>query len=156
MFWFLGVALPVSLAAACSTGEHARRASPHELAAGLACGELAQGGAARPFADGAPGIGIEELRAGDLPTYDRETSALRPDAPVGIRYSVLAELGSSRTWLERQIGCYRAALAGANVRDPLLVADARVSVRAASGRYLVDVTSDDRETASEVLRAVGR
>lgn len=60
-----------------------------------------------------------------------------------------------QAWLERQLGCYRAALAGANVRDPLLVADARVSVRVASGRYLVEVTSDDRQTASEVLEAAG-
>ena len=155
-FLLVGVVFPAALVAACSTDEHARRSSPRELAAGLACAELAQGGAARPFADGAPGVAVEELRADDLPTYDRHTSELRPDAPIGIRYSVAADFGSSRAWLERQIGCYRAALAGANVRDPLLVADARVSVRAASGRYLVDVTSDDRETASEVLRAVGR
>jgi hypothetical protein len=97
-----------------------------------------------------------ELRADDLPTYDRETADLRPDELVGIRYSVAADVGSSQAWLERQIGCYRAALAGRSAHDPLLVADARVNVRRASGRYLVDITSDDRETASEVLRAAGR
>ena len=154
--WFFGVALPASFVVACSTDEHARRSTPRELASGLACAELAQGGAARPFVDGAPGVEMKALRADELSTYDRDTSALRPDTPVGIRYSVAAGLGSSSTWLERQIGCYRAALAGANVRDPLLVADARVRVRAASGRYLVEVTSENRETARRVLEAAQR
>jgi hypothetical protein len=155
-FWCLTcLALPVSLSA-CSSGEHARRSSPRDLAAGLACAELPNGGATRPFADDAAGVDVTELRADDLPTYDRETSELEPDASVGIRYTVAAAFGSSSAWLERQLGCYRAALAGANVSDPLLVADARVSVRNASGRYLVDVTSDDRRTAGEVLEAARR
>jgi hypothetical protein len=153
-FWF-GVALSVSFVVACSTDEHARRSTSRDLAAGLACTELARGGAVRPFVDGALDVGVKTLRADDLSTYDRDTSELRPDTPVGVRYSVAAGFGSSQAWLERQIGCYRAALAGANVRDPLLVADARVSVRVASGRYLVEVTSDDRQTAREVLEAAG-
>jgi hypothetical protein len=153
--WLTWMTLPVSLAA-CSTDEHARRPSPRDVATNLACAELANGGAARPFADDAAGVAMRELRADDLATYDRETSELAPDAPVGIRYSLAAEFGSSSTWLERQIACYRAALAGANIGDPLLVAEARVVVRKASGRYLVDVTSDDRQTAREVLRAARR
>lgn len=149
------VAFSLSLAAACSASE-TRPSSPDVVAAELACAHLPQGGAARPFANDAPGVRVMQLRADDLPTYDRETSDLRPDEPVGVRYSVAADVGSSQAWLERQIGCYRAALAGRSTRDPLLVADARVSVRRASGRYLFDVTSDDRQTASEVLRAAGR
>ena len=93
--------------AACASGEHARSASPDAVAAGLACTELAQGGAARPFADGAPGVVRTSLRAGST--------------------------GS----------------------DPLLVDDARISVNTVAGRYLVDVTSTDRETAREVLSAAG-
>lgn len=154
--WLFGVTLPVSLVVACSTDEHARRSTPRDLASGLACAELVRGGTVRPFVDGAPGVEMKQLRADDLSTYDRDTSALRPYSPVGIRYSVAAGSGSSATFLERQIGCYRAALAGATVRDPLLVAEARVSVRAASGRYLVEVTSDDRETANQVLQAARR
>jgi len=141
--------------AACASGEHARSASPDTVAAGLACTELAQGGAARPFADGAPGVVRTSLHAEDLPTYDGYDDDLDPNARVGVRYSVAASPGSSKAWLERQIHCYRAARAGSTGSDPLLVDDARISVNTVAGRYLVDVTSTDRETAREVLEAAG-
>jgi hypothetical protein len=127
---------------------------PHTLAAGLACGELA-GGSQRPFSDDGWGVTKTELRAHDLAHYDRESDDLRPDERVGVRYAVAAEAGSSETWLERRIHCYRAASVRTNVRDPLLVPTARVVVQSGSGRYFVDVTSRDRQTAREVLLAAG-
>jgi hypothetical protein len=127
---------------------------PHTVAAGLACGELA-GGSQRPFSDGARGVTMTELRADDLAHYDRESDDFRPDERVGVRYVVAADAGSSLTWLERQIHCYRAAGARSDVRDPLLVMAARVVVQSGSGRYFVDVTSRDRQTAREVLLAAG-
>jgi hypothetical protein len=141
--------------AACAGGEQAPSSSPDAVAAGLACGELEQGGAARPFVDGAPGVEKTSLRAEDLPTYDVRDADLDANARVGVRYSVAASPGSSKAWLERQIHCYRAARAGMAGADPLLVADARIAVSTVAGRYLVDVTSTDRETAREVLRAAG-
>jgi hypothetical protein len=98
---------------------------------------------------------VTALRADDLATYDRQSDELRPDEEVGVRYVVAADAGSSRAWLERQIHCYRAAGARTDARDPLLVTAARVVVQSGSGRYVVDVTSRDRQTAREVLLAAG-
>jgi len=129
------------------------RSDPRTIAAGLTCGELASA-SQRPFSDDARRVSMTELRADDLPNYDRESDELRPDEKVGVRYVVAADAGSSQTWLERQIHCYRAA-GPTGVRDPLLVTTASVMVQSGSGRYFVDVTSRDRETAREVLRAAG-
>jgi|SRR5688572_14086891 len=139
--------------AGCAT-EKQSLTDPHTLAAGLACGELA-GASQRPFSDDGRGVRMTALRADDLATYDRETDDLAPHERVGVRYVVAADAGSSETWLERQIHCYRAAGARSDVRDPLLVPTARVVVQSGLGRYFVDVTSRDRQTAREVLHAAG-
>ena len=139
--------------AGCVT-ERQSLTDPHSLAGGLACGELA-GGPQRPFSDEGRGVTMTELRAHDLAHYDRESDDLRPDEMVGVRYVVAADAGSSQTWLERRIHCYRAAGARTDVRDPLLVTTARVVVQSGSGRYFVDVTSRDRQTARKILLAAG-
>jgi hypothetical protein len=144
------------LLAACAASENQSATAPQALAEGLACGELERGGAVRPFSDNAPGVGMVVLRAEDLPTYRGREDDIDPNARVGVRYSVAAVPGSSAAWFERQVHCYRASQTEARVRDPLLVEDARVSVSTASGRYLVDVTSRDPDTAREVLAAVAR
>jgi hypothetical protein len=144
------------LLAACAASETQSSTASQALAEGLACGELERGGAVRPFSDNALGVGMVELRAEDLPTYRGREDDLDPNARVGVRYSVAAVPGSSAAWFERQVHCYRAAHSEARIRDPLLVEEARVSVSTASGRYLVDVTSRDPDTAREVLAAVSR
>ncbi|MBN1345377.1 MAG: hypothetical protein JXQ73_21975 [Phycisphaerae bacterium] len=152
--FFLACVLPAL--GACAGGAAERASDPRTVAAGLACSQLDERGARRPFADGSSGVVVRELHVCDFTPFDPDDWELRPTDPVGVRYGVAATPDSSRAWLERQIYCYRAARPVAATSDPLLVLNADVKVRSGPGRYIVDVTSDDPGVVREILSAAAQ
>jgi hypothetical protein len=118
--------------------------------ANLACHNL-RDAAISPISQYASDASVTVISADDLPGVSDEWE---PNRIAGVRASVPAPSGWSRTFLERRIGCYRATSAKRSASDVLLVDGSTIRVDEALGRFEITVYSDDPAVVARIVDSV--